>query len=74
MDLDIRLPIGLLFTLLGGLLVLYGLVTQFSQPAIYERSLEINVNLWWGLAMLVFGGIMFWFGRRGNSGRSTKSA
>lgn len=64
MDLDIRLPIGLLFTLLGGLLVVYGLATQFSEPALYERSLAINVNLWWGLVMLVFGGIMIWFSRR----------
>ncbi|MGC8641391.1 MAG: hypothetical protein ACP5XB_16120 [Isosphaeraceae bacterium] len=73
MDLDIRLPIGLLFTLLGGLLVLYGLATHFSQPAMYQRSLEINVNLWWGLTMLVFGGIMIWFGRRVRAGRSPKT-
>ena len=64
MNLDIRLPIGLLFTFLGVLLVLYGLATQFTQPAIYERSLGINVNLWWGLALLVFGGAMTYFGRR----------
>ena len=69
MDLDIRLPIGLLFSLLGGLLVLYGLATHFSRPAMYQRSLEINVNLWWGLVMLVFGGIMIWFGRRVGAGR-----
>ncbi len=64
MNLDIRLPIGLLFTFLGVLLVLYGLATQFTQPGIYERSLGINVNLWWGLALLVFGGIMTYFGRK----------
>ena len=40
MNLDIRLPIGLLFTFLGVLLVLYGLATQFTQPGIYERSLR----------------------------------
>ena len=25
-----------------------------SDPAIYQRSLGININLWWGLALLVF--------------------
>jgi hypothetical protein len=50
--LDIRWPIGGLFTITGALLVIYGLV---SDPAIYEKSLGINVNLWWGLCLLVFG-------------------
>jgi hypothetical protein len=35
MKLDIRLPIGLLFTLLGVLLLLFG---TFSDPALYQRS------------------------------------
>jgi len=50
--LDIRWPIGGLFTITGALLVIYGLV---SDPAIYEKSLGINVNLWWGVVLLVFG-------------------
>jgi hypothetical protein len=53
--LDLRLPIGLLFSLFGVILVVYGLV---SDPAIYARSLGINVNLWWGLVLLVFGLVM----------------
>ena len=52
MRLDIRWPIGGLFTITGALLVIYGLV---SDPAIYEKSLGINVNLWWGVVLLVFG-------------------
>ena len=56
MSLDLRLPIGLLFLLLGALLGVYGLV---SDPAIYEVSLGVNVNLWWGLVMLLFGAVMF---------------
>ena len=56
MDLDIRAPIGLLFLSLGGLLILYGLV---SDPAIYAaHSLGLNVNLGWGLALAAFGVVM----------------
>jgi len=62
MGLDIRLPIGGLFTVLGLLLAGYGLVTD---KALYERSLGINVNLEWGLVMLVFGVVMVVLGRRG---------
>ncbi len=64
MNLDIRLPIGLLFDCVGALLVVYGLFTWFTQPAIYERSLGINVNVWWGLVLLVFGGVMTFFARK----------
>ena len=55
MSLDLRLPIGLLFTLLGLILMAYGLA---SDPAIYQSSLGVNINAWWGLVMTVFGGIM----------------
>jgi multisubunit Na+/H+ antiporter MnhG subunit len=68
MGLDIRLPIGALFTFLGVLLAGYGLV---SDPAIYERSLGINVNLWWGVALLVFGLIMLVLGKRGSREEAT---
>jgi hypothetical protein len=63
MRLDIRLPLGLLFVLVGLLLAGYGLA---SDPAIYQRSLHININLWWGAVLLVFGLVMFWLGRRGH--------
>jgi hypothetical protein len=61
---DLRLPIGLLFVLLGLLIGGYGLV---SDPAIYSASLGINVNLRWGIVMLAFGLSMLslaWRGRR----------
>jgi len=61
MRMDVRLPIGGMFTLIGGLLVIYGLV---SDKAIYSRSLDININLWWGLVMLVFGVLMLALARR----------
>jgi len=55
MGLDLRLPIGLLFAMFGVILAIYGLVTPESM---YVRSLGLNVNLIWGLAMLLFGGVM----------------
>jgi hypothetical protein len=61
MGLDIRLPIGLMFSILGLLLTGFGLV---GDKAIYQRALGINVNLWWGIVMLVFGIVMLLLGRR----------
>ncbi len=60
MSLDIRIPIGLLFAIIGAILVTYGL---FSNPAMYQ-AIGINVNLWWGAVMLLFGIVMFVVGRR----------
>ena len=62
MRLDVRFPIGGMFSILGALLTLYGLA---SDQAIYARSLGINVNLWWGLVLLVFGVVMLRFTLRG---------
>src|SRR4051812_34631327 len=53
-SLDIRLPIGGLFTVLGLMLAGFGLTTM-NEPSRYVRSLSVNVNLWWGLVMLAFG-------------------
>jgi hypothetical protein len=61
MGLDIRLPIGLMFTLFGLLLVVYG---AFGDKSIYHRSLGLNVNLWWGAVLLIFGVAMLILGRR----------
>jgi hypothetical protein len=60
MNLDVRLPIGLMFSVFGVVLSLYGL---FSDKQIYQRSLDININLWWGLVLLVFGLLMLWLAR-----------
>jgi hypothetical protein len=67
MGLDIRLPLGLLFSIIGLLLLLFG---ALSNPAIYQRSLGININLWWGGVMFGFGVIMFLLGRSGKKGGS----
>lgn len=68
MKLDLRLPIGLMFSSFGVMLTLYGLV---SDSSIYQRSLGVNVNLWWGLVLLVFGLVMLAYGIRGERRRRT---
>ncbi len=60
---DIRLPIGALFSLLGIVLTVYGVMTR-SDPQLYARSENIVINFWWGLIMVVFGALMLFFGRR----------
>jgi hypothetical protein len=65
MGLDIRTPIGLMFSIFGALLVCYGLLTRGSE--IYARSGGDNINLAWGLVLLVFGGLMLWLGRKGGA-------
>jgi hypothetical protein len=55
MGLDIRWPIGIIFTIYGLILIVFG---ALSAPAIFELSLGVNIDLWWGAAMLVFGFFM----------------
>jgi hypothetical protein len=62
MGLDIRYPIGLMFGTIGLVMVVYGAFTG-SDP-MYQRSLGINVNVWWGAVLLVFGGLMLYFARK----------
>lgn len=61
MSLDLRIPLGLMFSLVGALLTIYGAVTQGS--SIYASSAGMDINLIWGLVMLVFGLTMFLLGR-----------
>jgi hypothetical protein len=63
-DVDARIAVGMFFTLTGTILAAFGLSTR-DQMNVYARSLGIDANLWWGLALLVFGILMLAFGRRG---------
>jgi hypothetical protein len=63
MGIDIKFPIGLMFTLLGLLLSCYGLFTR-AEVSMYTPSLGINVNLWSGSGMLAFGLLMLFFSYR----------
>jgi len=62
MNLDLRIPMGLMFTLVGIILTAFGVATRGNFD-LYARSLGINVNLWWGIVLLIFGQIMFQLGR-----------
>jgi hypothetical protein len=53
MGLDIRWPIGLMFTLIGAMLAGYGALRGAS-----PISLDININLIWGIVLLIFGVFM----------------
>jgi len=59
MGLDIKIPIGAMFSIFGIILTIYGLITSGSE--MYGISLNININLWSGIFMLVFGAIMLAF-------------
>ncbi len=70
MGLDIRVPMGLMFSILGAVLAIFGFI---SDPKIYKiHSLGININLIWGLVVLGFGLVMLllaWIGRTDTSAK-----
>ena len=71
MDLDVRLPIGAMFSLFGVLLAAFGVV---SDPSIYEQhSLGININLGWGLVLLLFGATMLTLALRARRHRTQQA-
>ncbi len=57
MGVDIKFPIGLMFAIFGVLLTIFGIFTN-GDEVLYTRSLGININLWSGGFMLVFGAVM----------------
>jgi hypothetical protein len=70
-EMDLRLPIGGLFVMLGVLVGGYGVATN-GDAAHYEQSLGVNINLWWGLVMLVFGAVLLLLAFRARgAGRGT---
>jgi hypothetical protein len=60
--LDLRLPMGMMFSLVGAMLAVYGFFTRTS-AMYHEHSLDINVNFVWGLFLLGFGLIMLGLAR-----------
>lgn len=66
-DLDVRVPIGALFTVLGVLLTAYGALEPTAVQSAFTRGGQIN--MWWGLVMLVFGVFMLLIARPSRPGR-----
>ena len=64
MNFDLRFPVGLMFTLFGLLLTGVGV---FGSAELYKKSLGINMNLWWGLVLVVFGVFMLLMAWRGSA-------
>jgi hypothetical protein len=60
---DVRLPIGGLLTVVGAIIAGYGVATA-GDLQVYARSLAVNVNLWWGIVMLIFGLVLLGLARR----------
>jgi hypothetical protein len=71
MGLDIRWPIGLMFSIVGLVMTGYGLFTH-GNAELYHRSLDININLVWGVLLLVFGCLMLFLATRqkGDAGKT----
>ncbi|MFN8573189.1 MAG: hypothetical protein U0132_14150 [Gemmatimonadaceae bacterium] len=68
--LDLRYPIGGLFVVLGVILGGYGIATG-GNTEMYVRATSVNINLWWGVVMLVFGLLFLtlaWMGDRAERG------
>jgi hypothetical protein len=63
MHTDIRLPIGLLFTIIGVVITVYGCLTNGAE--MYKHSLGININVWSGIFILAFGVIMLALAMKG---------
>jgi len=57
---DLRIPSGFFFLVLGLLVASVGIFA----PGTRAPLTEANVNLYAGLVMLVFGGVLLWLARR----------
>jgi len=73
MGLDIRWPIGLMFTIIGAILAIHGVATG-SDTEMLKHSLGMNVNLGWGLVLLVFGLLMLLSAKIGAGGKKATSS
>jgi sulfite exporter TauE/SafE len=58
---DLRRPIGILFSVLGVILLLYGIIASDVRAPLDN---DVNVNLQCGIVLVVFGGIMLWLSLR----------
>ena len=60
MDLDVRVPVGLMLAIMGAMLALYGIA---GDRAVYARSLGININAIWGVVLFATGSVLLLLAR-----------
>jgi hypothetical protein len=63
MNLALRIPMGSMFTLMGTILTIFGVVTN-GKEVLYAANQGLNANLCWGPVLFVFGMIMLFVARR----------
>ena len=73
MGLDIRWPIGLMFSLIGLLLTGYGVINRAKSITKIDGQ-DVNINLIWGIVLLVFGALMVFFAYKGGKKSSPPQA
>ena len=61
MNFDLRLPLGLIFTIYGIILIGTGLT---SNPEMIRQTLGQNITLGWGVVQLLFGLAMLFLSRK----------
>lgn len=71
MGMDIRMPIGIMFGILGVFLVCFG---AFGDKAIYYKSLGVNINLSWGFVLIIFAAVMIGLAMRASRNPSVAAA
>jgi hypothetical protein len=64
MNFDLRFPLGIMFAIYGLILTIFGLATNGNEMYT-THSLGINVNLRWGLVLLLFGAVMLGLSLKG---------
>ncbi len=58
--LDLRKPAGFFFALLGAIIAATGLIfPDFKAPL-----LDVNINLYFGVFCILFGGVFLWLARK----------
>jgi protein-S-isoprenylcysteine O-methyltransferase Ste14 len=72
MQMDIRLPIGLLFSILGVVITVFGFATKGAE--IYKHSLNININIYTGICLLIFGAFMLVMAMRAHTKNKASAA
>ena len=69
MGLDVRVPVGVMFGIMGLLLAGYGVL---GDQTIYAKSLGININAIWGSVLIVFAAVLLILSSRHRSSPARK--